>query len=80
VDQVRPPLSLSAQQGKVTGFPPTPRAVVLIVITIVVVDVEAGRGGAPNNGKGICAEVHPVHQEQMLKSAPCILFGVSSYA
>ena len=30
-------------------LPPTPRAVVLNVTTIAVVDAEAGRGGAPNN-------------------------------
>jgi hypothetical protein len=48
--------------GKVTEFPQGAAADVVIV-KVVVVDVEAGRGEAPNNkGEGICADIHPEHQ------------------
>ena len=48
MDQVRSPLSLSTQQGKITEFPQGTNAVV-VVVEVVVVDIEAARAGAPNN-------------------------------
>lgn len=46
-----------------TGFPPARDADVLVVV-VVVVDIHAGRGEAPNNDKRTCADVHPLHQSQ----------------
>ncbi|MBS0649217.1 MAG: hypothetical protein JSS10_08350 [Verrucomicrobia bacterium] len=60
MDKVRSPLSLNSA-GKITGFPQGTDAVVLIVV--VVVDVEAARGKAPNKGPRICADALPFHQK-----------------
>ncbi|MBF8262704.1 MAG: hypothetical protein HW387_369 [Parachlamydiales bacterium] len=46
-----------------TGFPPARDADVLVVV-VVVVDVQARRGEAPNNTQRTCADIHPLHQSQ----------------
>jgi hypothetical protein len=51
MDKARSPLSLSTQQGDITGFPQQANAVV-VVVKVVVVDIEAGRGEAPNDDEG----------------------------
>jgi len=49
--------------GKIAGFPQARNADVLVVV-VVVVDVQAARGEAPNHPKGTSADVHPQHQSQ----------------
>ncbi|NGX59057.1 MAG: hypothetical protein KR126chlam3_00201 [Chlamydiae bacterium] len=45
--------------GKVTGFPKAHNADIIVVV-VVLVDVQATRGEAPNNDKWTYADIHPV--------------------
>lgn len=61
--------------GKVTGFPQTRNAVILVVV-VVVVDVQAARGKAPNNDEWTCTDVRSCHQDQKqhLHLSPLLVF------
>ena len=44
--------------------PQGPNTNVIVAVVVVVVDVQAARGEAPNNDQRTCTDVHPSHQSQ----------------
>lgn len=63
--------------GKVTGFPQGSNADV-VVVEVVVVDVHASRGEAPNNDEWTCTDAHLLHQSQkqhLYLSPPLVFYS-----
>lgn len=62
---------------KATGFPQGRNANV-VVVEVVVVDIQADRGEAPNNDEWTCTDAHLFHQSQKQHihlSPPLVLYS-----